>query len=879
MASVAISIGIAAGSMVLQYLFTPKIKQEPTDRGKLDDIRIQGSEYGAFIPRTWGRTRIAGNIVVSTGIDHYQSQTTTRGSKKQPGGTVIDHIYKTSLAIVICRNQIANFLRIWADANLLTNNNLVYANFFEAESAGLSGGASTFSDVTASGGSAVENIGNGGKITFNLSSLGDPPLPLNQDPDEFVTATTRVVFYYKTAADRTVTLDTNLSPPFTESFLASPTEWTAKTVIITGFASSLTYENASAAAPNLDKIFVEKFWERGVLDPLRPSYSISGVINPEIGYPPDPNDPSEYYNYLPENTKDGATGTYAIETSVAGEQIRFYTGTETQTADAKIKSWLDGRYGAGQGILRASPMRGLAYVMLQDRVLSGNRAENFTFETDTGDNTVNGILEDLFADVGLVSADYDITATDDLTQVGFLENTNASRKTLIEYLERYHLFRIGEYDGKIYTIPDSFASIATLNANDLRAHNYGEERPAFDAEVLVKEENLLPREVRVSIMHPDLEYHNESVTAQVFASISGKESKEYTFPIVDPASQARNRAERLLLKEHSEDKAIEFWGMPATAIWAIGDVVTVPIGGVEQKLRIEKKQPILPIGKIRFQGVSVNPFIPAYYQDAVTEFAQKAVEQFARDTFPRNTVIFPIQSQPIRDADKSKLGVYLAISGRGRGNGDRSSLYRETAEDNFVLEQKVEQSSPLGLCEDTLGNHTAGVLIEDTTNVLDIWFFDDISIETVTQNDIDRSPHINLIRVGDEWLQYRTATAQTLEDNSPYRSKWRISNLWRGKFGTSGEIAGHVANEYAAVATPALIFYELESADIGETITLKATTAGQSVELAPITSFIFTPVSAYSVTNGTENRTLDANNTTVNILADFVATLADDLNL
>jgi hypothetical protein len=48
--------------------------------------------------------------------------------------------------------------------------------------------------------------------------------------------------------------------------------------------------------------------------------------------------------------------------------------------------------------------------------------------------------------------------------------------------------------------------------------------------------------------------------------------------------------------------------------------------------------------------------------------------------------------------------------------------------------------------------------VEDTTNVLDIWFFDDVTLETVLQADIDRHPLINLIRVGEEWIQFRTAT-------------------------------------------------------------------------------------------------------------------------
>lgn len=879
MAQVAIAIAISAGSMALQYLFAPKVKQQPVDKGKMDDVRVIGSDYGAIIPRTWGRTRQSGNIVFSSGVDHYTVTTGgggNSGKKGGGGGQETTHIYKTSISVIITRNEISQFLRIWADADLITSNPTVANGFFQAESATLSGGATTSTSGTGyQGAGYVTNLGNGGKVSFNVSSVTPPPLI---DPEEVATAKTRINFFYKTAVDRNVIIDTNLTSPQTEIFPAS-IDWTVASVIVDGFINTVTYENPSAACPDLDFITVEKFWDTEILV-QRPAYRISGIVNPNIDYPTNVNDPGEYYNYNPSDVKNGTTGTYVITTPVPGEQIRFYTGSETQTADSKIKSWLDSRYGVGEGDLRASAMRGISHIVFQDRTLKSNRVENFTFETDTGDASVNTILEDLFADVGLQASDYDISATASLTQVGFIENTKISRKALIEYLMRYHGFRIAEIDGKIKTILDSFTSIAVIDNANLRAHADTEEMPDWDAEIVFKEEHLIPRESRFSIMQPELEYHNEAVPSQLHANLLGKETADYTFPIVDPASAARTQVEKFQLKAYTEDKGYEIWGMPSTAKYSIGDVITVYIEGEPRKMRIEKKQPVLPIGKVRFQCVSISSFVPATFQDDFTTFQAKAITQFVQTTFPRNSVIFPIHSQPIRREDRGKLGVYLAVCGRGRGNGDFASLYQEMDEDNYVLQQKKVESSLLGLCEDTLANWASGTGVEDTTNVLDIWFFDDISLETVLQTDIDRHPLVNLIRVGDEWIQFRTATAQTLEANSPYRSKWRISNLWRGKFGTSAKISTHAANEYAAVVTPALMFYPLETADIGQTVNLKAVTNDQSVDLAPIASFTFNgPTSIYSVTNGDGTRTLNADNTSLDTVADVLATVIDDLNL
>jgi len=876
--AVAISLAISAGGMALQYLLTPKIKPQKTDKGKMDDIRIQGSDYGTIIPKVWGKARLAGNVVFSSGIDHYTVTTggNTGGGKKGGGASETEHIYKTSLGVLVCQGELATFDRIWGDADLIINNLSAATGYFEAEDATLSGGASSFVDATASGGDAVQNIGSGGQVVFNTSSVSAPALP-RLDPDETALAKTKLTFYYKSATDKQAVIDTEDTSPATHDFAASPSDWTAYEVIVDGFANTVTYNNAGGPAPNLDRIRVEKEWE--IVGQENVAFQVSGVVDPDIGYPTNLDNPGPYYNYPPASVKNGTTETYTLTTPIPGEVIRFYTGTEIQTADSKIKSWLDTRYGAGEGDLRASAMRGLAYVLFQDRTLKSARVENFTFEVDTDDATVNTILTDLFTAAGLSASDYTITATAGLTQEGFLDHTKQSRKTLVEHLERYHFFRIGEIDGEIKTILDTFTSSATVSENSLRAHAAGEDMPGFDAEVVVKDERELPREVRVSVMQPNLEYHNETVAAHLF-TVQGKETKDYGFPIVDSAVNARTVAEKLLLKEHAESSAYEFWGMPEMAVYSVGDVITVPINDVDYKMRIEKKQMTLPIGKIRFQCVAINPFAPSYYVDDVTATLPMAAVQFVAEQFPRNSIAFVIPSKPIRGEDKGKLGVYLALCGRGYGQGDTISLYREMDEDNYVLQSVHDTPVPLGLCEDTLGNWAGGTATEDTSNILDIWFFDDVTLETVLQADIDRHPHVNLIRIGDEWLQFRTATIQTLEDNSPYRSKWRITNLWRGKYGTSAEISAHAADEYAAIVTPQLVFFELDAADVGEVVNIKAVTNRQGVEVAPISSFTFTPAaSEYTVTNGTTDRAFNANSTSIDELADVLATVIDDLNL
>lgn len=879
---------VSGGGMGLQYLFRPRVKQEPVDKGKMDDVRVVGSDYGAFIPRFWGTARFAGNVIWSNGVQHYIIDSPNSGGKGGPSAPAErTHVYQTSMALLLCRRPptrteaLTTIRKLWADADLiLGNGNSQYTDAFEAELATLAGGASIVNpDATASAGKSVTGLGSGGTATFDISAVPSPPLP-QFDPDETALPKTRLSIYYKCNADKTATITYDSTPEDFE-LPNSFNEWTTRTVILDGFVDEIIYGYASAATANLDKITVEKFWLISV-DPLTrgvvPSYGITGIVNPDIEYPTDLDDPSEYYNLPLADTQDVGTGTFSLTTPIPGEARRIYTGTETQTQDSAIVAWLDTKYGTGEGVLRASAHRGLAYILFENYTMRGARVPNFTVEAANGLNFVNDCLEDLFADVDIT--DYDLTQTEDLTQTGILEHTKGSRKSFIDSLARYHQFRLAEIDGDIVTVLDNGDSVGTFTANDLRAHDEGEEMPTFDAEVIIKEEHLLPRAVSVSIMNPQQEYHNESATARLFGNITATETKEYTFPIIDDLSDARLVAEKLILKEYFEDKAVEWFAMPSKANISIGDVVTVNIGGEDHLVRIEKKQSVLPIGKIRFQGVTTGyTYTDVVFQDDTTSLAPRAFNQYALQNFPRNTVVLPIISYPLYEQHKGRLGVYLAISGRGRGQGENSSLYREMADENYVLQDIIDSSTPMGLIADidALNSHSDHTVIDSTSEVV-IDFFDDVELESILQTDADRHATANLIRIGDGWIQFLTATPGTLPDNSPYRSRWVISDLWHGRFETDAALGTYADGQYAALVTPALRFFDLSEGDIGEVVRFKAVTAGQNIENAPIGEVAFSPVDGdYTIANVTTTRTLDCDNVTLHGLADVVGTIVQDI--
>lgn len=104
-------IGTLIGQQIDQRLFAPKGREGP----RLADLRVQGSSYGALLPRLYGTLRVAGSVIWST--DLIESRSRRGGGKGRPSTTV--YSYSASFAVLLSARPILGVRRIWADGNLL----------------------------------------------------------------------------------------------------------------------------------------------------------------------------------------------------------------------------------------------------------------------------------------------------------------------------------------------------------------------------------------------------------------------------------------------------------------------------------------------------------------------------------------------------------------------------------------------------------------------------------------------------------------------------------------------------------------------------------------------------------------------------------------
>lgn len=113
------AIGFALGSALDQTLFFDS--DTGRERPSRSDSQVQNSAYGAPVPLVFGRARMAGNVIWSTGIrETLGDSAQLRGGKGgAPAGSTAERSYSASFAVAFSGRPLLRIERIWADGKLL----------------------------------------------------------------------------------------------------------------------------------------------------------------------------------------------------------------------------------------------------------------------------------------------------------------------------------------------------------------------------------------------------------------------------------------------------------------------------------------------------------------------------------------------------------------------------------------------------------------------------------------------------------------------------------------------------------------------------------------------------------------------------------------
>lgn len=108
-------IGAAVGSVIDGYLFSPNVRREGP---RLQDLSVQSSAYGVTVPLIYGRTRVAGNVIWSTGLKEHRAEE-KQGGGKRGSVTTVSYTYSASFAVALSARPIGSVGRVWADGKLI----------------------------------------------------------------------------------------------------------------------------------------------------------------------------------------------------------------------------------------------------------------------------------------------------------------------------------------------------------------------------------------------------------------------------------------------------------------------------------------------------------------------------------------------------------------------------------------------------------------------------------------------------------------------------------------------------------------------------------------------------------------------------------------
>jgi len=115
----------AAGRVALSYAnaaisnaFDRRVFEGP----RLESLHIQTSRDGAPMPRLFGRTRIAGQVIWASNFK--ETSSTNRAGGKGGGPKVRNYSYSVSFAVGLCEGEISSVERLWANGENLKKSGL-----------------------------------------------------------------------------------------------------------------------------------------------------------------------------------------------------------------------------------------------------------------------------------------------------------------------------------------------------------------------------------------------------------------------------------------------------------------------------------------------------------------------------------------------------------------------------------------------------------------------------------------------------------------------------------------------------------------------------------------------------------------------------------
>lgn len=882
--SLAISAAATAAQIGISYLLTPKPK--PVDKDKLSgDVKITAIGEDVPIPEIYGG-RFADGLggFEHGGIIVWASQIRKvvisipggGGGKGAPrAAPQQEHHYYQDYAVLVGRGPL-NVLKIKANTDVIydqTGGGIIpRGTTYEAESATLSGGATTASDGSCSNGAKVTGVGSGGtgQILFDNIQVN------TADYYELV-----ICYKCPAAQDYQITVNLNgvdlplmtLPYPGSTSVVATVTEIVS---MLPGVDNDIILKHTSASA-DIDRIIIA---ETIIIiePPPDPSplpipnttavpyerFAISGVFNPTYSNPTPTYDnvelvdpliaderPLTEWNY---HQKADADGIYDL--TLPSQTIRVYPGTSTQLPDPLLQTYFNTKYGAN-----ATPAyRNRCYVVIENMEITkySGIMPNFVFTTEH--QTIR-TLEDLFTfrvkEAGLEDAEIDFTALGDSYIRGLGIMQKQAPKVEMELLSRvFDIDVFQDIDGKIKGVIPSETINATIPIDELNVkENFDfkkqSQEVANPVQTIVKDEYQLPKTFSVGFFNASNAFEVASVNAQREYTASDRHDT-YDTQLTMTNAEAQRFADRELQKLYAEKNALSIETFHKWAEVTPTLLIEVEeLDGSFSPMRVKAVDGWIP-GTLKISGVSRNLPSPSQRLDLVDPLLSKKIILIQ----PPGYVIGTVIDIAIMRSSEYSTGFYVAACNTNQRYQWRGAVLLVEKEGGYEKLTEIPNQAIIGRTLDSISGQLETVGAEynygttgqqwiepaaPSTVTVDL-FWGELNSATTAELD-DRA---NMAIIGNELIQYATVTKI-----DGYPNRWTLSVVRRSGQGTDNV---HAQSERFVFLNNAVKYVPIDYSEVGQGRNYKFVGGGQVASNVWSTAFTY-----YGQSTQTSSRSIAVN--------------------
>jgi hypothetical protein len=828
------SIGTLVGGLVDQS------KQKPQQVGRLSDLQITGSQYGAPIPWIWGTNKLGTQIVWWSDL----KETSRKKGSKLTGTRQKVYTYSVDLMGIVCHGPITAILKIWA------NDTLIYDSV----------GGLTPANITIKLGDYTQAIitdmddqqtgpvpayrGRAGFYVndFDLTPYGNSVpqfsvLVQNNTAYEDLVRADGPVFYYRFEDAPGLLVDSgnnHLDLTLSANTMTQVASLHGEALSTVG-ALKAQAQRVGAVVPALlnDQLTAELWFKFdgsvGTAGASEVTYFCKNDIAWRLKVEPNLFVGQTVLSWLLLDVV-AKTVTTVHQVSITRDTTEHHLVVVTDCVAGNSKLYVDkvlqdtqtppltiGGLDTTSTTINVSVADSyyLDEVAVYDKALTlAQLSEHF----DGRAVQVRDVLADIFTECGLAGDQYDVRdATDSVA--GFAITDRSEARGVVEGLLAAYFTDLTEYDGRLVAIRRGGASQMTVDALDLGAELVEPGSDPEPAPVIVTrrlQELELPFAVDFAYISLNNGYQQASQRAIRYTKTHLQEQITVSAPLVFTEDVARLIPERMIYAAWVERETFEI-KLPLTYLHLTpGDVVLLPVGASLFRCRIVEMTLGLP-GAIACRLVLddaavLTQVVPGGVTNGPVVFVTPVT----------NTSFIAWNGNAGRDSDADSIGLYVAANGATAGTWEGAVLF--LSRDGGLTYQElttVADAGTFGTASSVLAAGTSTALFDDT-NTVDVLLTAGIDNPPVSRADADLLAGLNGAVIGDEYIQY--GVVLSLGGNS-----YRLSHLIRGKRGTDTFWEEHRTGERVAFDDGGITRVLLPT-DIGlADIQLKAVASGQTL--------------------------------------------------